>query len=67
MVRLMYKIANERPVHLMNLNPALPGCFAAIIRRAAAKQPERRYKTGEEMARAVRECAAVYGAVDVSL
>jgi hypothetical protein len=51
----------------MSLNPALPDCFVAIIQRALAKGSEERYKTGEEMARAIRECAQVYGAVDVSL
>jgi CHASE2 domain-containing sensor protein len=67
MAQLMYKIANEEPADPMSLNPALPDCFVAIIQRALAKGSEERYKTGEEMARAIRECAQVYGAVDVSL
>jgi len=67
MAQLMYKIANEEPADPMSLNPALPDCLVAIIRRALAKGSEQRYKTGEEMARAIRECAEVYSAVDVSL
>jgi serine/threonine-protein kinase len=67
MAQLMYKIANEEPADPMNLNPALPDCLVAIIRRTLAKGSEQRYKTGEEMARAIRECAQVYGAVDVTL
>jgi len=39
----------------------------AVIQRALAKDQAQRYKNGEEMARAVRECAEVFGAVDVSL
>ena len=67
MAQLMYKIANEEPADPMNLNPALPDCLVAIIRRTLAKGSEQRYRTGEEMARAIRECAQVYGAVDVTL
>jgi serine/threonine-protein kinase len=67
MAQLMYKIANEEPADPMNLNPALPDCLVAIIRRTLAKGSEQRYRTGQEMARAIRECAQVYGAVDVTL
>jgi serine/threonine-protein kinase len=67
MAQLMYKIANEQPADPMSLNPALPECLVAIIHRALAKDQVQRYKNGEEMARAIRECAGAYGAVDVSL
>ena len=67
MAQLMYKIANEQPVDPMSLNPALPECLVAIIHRALAKDQAQRYKSGEEMARAIRECAGAYGDVDVSL
>jgi hypothetical protein len=39
----------------------------AIINRALAKDKGQRYRSGEEMARELRECAALLGAVDVSL
>jgi serine/threonine-protein kinase len=67
MAQLMYKIANEQPADPTSLNPALPECLVAIIHRALAKDQVQRYKNGEEMARAIRECAGTYGAVDVSL
>jgi serine/threonine-protein kinase len=67
MAQLMYKIANEPPADPLSLNPALPECFVALVNRALAKQKEERFATGEEMARAIRECAGSYGAVDVSL
>jgi serine/threonine-protein kinase len=67
MAQLMYKIANEQPADPISLNPTLPECLVAVIQRALAKDQAQRYKNGEEMARAVRECAEVFGAVDVSL
>ncbi len=67
MAQLMYKIANEQPADPVNLNPALPDCLVAIIHKALAKSNEERYRTGEEMARAIRECAASMSIVDVAL
>ena len=56
MAQLMFKIANEPHVDVFDYNPALPGCFGALIEKALAKQPEARFQTGEEMAAAVRRC-----------
>jgi serine/threonine-protein kinase len=67
MAQLMYKIANDPPVDPLTLNPALPDCLIATITRALAKQKEQRYASGEQMARALRDCAGAYAAVDVSL
>jgi serine/threonine-protein kinase len=69
MAQLMYKIANEAPVDPLTLNPAMPDGLVAIIQRALAKQKEQRFRTGGEMAAALRECAASSfgGVVDVSL
>jgi serine/threonine-protein kinase len=67
MAQLMYKIANEQPADPASLNPALPECLMAVIQRALAKDQGQRYKNGEEMARAVRECAEAFGTVDLSL
>jgi serine/threonine-protein kinase len=69
MAQLMYKIANEPPGDPVALNPAIPDCLVGIIDRALAKQKEERFVSGEEMAAALRECAAqgFGGVLDVSL
>jgi hypothetical protein len=63
----MYKIPNEQPVDPMSLNPAMPELLVAIVHRAIAKGQAQCYKSGEEMARAIRGCAGTCGDVDVSL
>jgi serine/threonine-protein kinase len=67
MAQLMYKIANEPPIDPLSLNPALPECLLATLDRALAKSKEERFATGEQMAKALRECAGAFGAVDVAL
>jgi serine/threonine-protein kinase len=67
MAQLMYKISNEQPPDPVSLNPALPDCLVSIIHRALAKRTEDRFRTGEEMAKAIRECAEAFGTVDVAL
>ena len=68
MTQLMFKIANEPPVDITSLNPGIPGCLVAIINKALAKEAARRFQSGEEMAQAIRECAAAgSGGVDVTL
>ena len=68
MTQLMFKIANEPPVDILSLNPALPECLVEIINKALAKDVEQRYRTGDEFARAIRDCAAQFGGgVDVAL
>jgi serine/threonine-protein kinase len=67
MAQLMFKIANEQPIDPLSLNPALPDCLVAIMHKALAKDKDERYRSGEEMARAIRECAMELSAVDVSL
>jgi serine/threonine-protein kinase len=56
MAQLMFKIANEPPADIRTLNPNLPTCVAAVINKALAKDPEQRYQTGEQMAKAIRLC-----------
>ncbi|MEW6313295.1 MAG: serine/threonine-protein kinase [Pseudomonadota bacterium] len=58
MAQLMYKIANDPPLDIRTLRPDLPVGVVLVIARAIAKQPEARYQTGEEMAQAIRQCAA---------
>jgi serine/threonine-protein kinase len=67
MAQLMFKIANEPPADPLTHNPALPDCLLGILNKALAKEKEQRYRTGEEMARDLRECAGAFGSVDLSL
>ena len=67
MTQLMYKIANEPPVDILSINPALPDCLVAIIDRCLAKNKEDRFGSGDELAAALRACAAGYAEIDVSL
>jgi serine/threonine-protein kinase len=62
MAQLMFKIANEPHVDILTLSPALPPCLVDIINKALAKQPEDRYRTGNEFAQAIRACMAEPGA-----
>lgn len=56
MAQLMFKIANDPHPDIRTVNPALPACVAAVINKALAKDPEQRYQTGEQMAKAIRLC-----------
>jgi serine/threonine-protein kinase len=71
MAQLMFKIANEPPMDIRGVNPAIPPGLVAFLDRAMAKNPDERYATGEEFAAALRTApAASAGArkgVDVKL
>lgn len=67
MTQLMFKIANEPPIDILSVNPALPECLLAIINKALAKDVAERFKSGDEMARAIRDCASQFGSVDLAL
>ncbi len=67
MTQLMFKIANEPPVDILGINPTLPECLVTIINKALAKDVAARFRSGEEMAQALRQCAAQFGTVDVTL
>ena len=67
MTQLMFKIANEPPIDILSLNPALPECVVEIIDKALAKNVAERYQSGGEFGQAVRACAAEIDAVDVTL
>ena len=57
---LMYKIANEAHDDLRSVKPELLAqrpCVAEIINKALEKDAEKRYQTGEEMARDIQRCA----------
>jgi len=66
MAQLMFKIANEPHVDILTYNANLPPCLVDIVNKSLAKQPEERYQTGEEMARAIRACAGGAGGGDAA-
>jgi len=67
MTQLMFKIANEPPIDILGVNPTLPECLVDIIKKALAKDVAARFKGGEELAQALRQCATAFGTVDVTL
>ncbi|MFN0037967.1 MAG: CHASE2 domain-containing serine/threonine-protein kinase [Burkholderiales bacterium] len=67
MTQLMFKIANEPPRDILDVNPAIPQCVVDIVNKALAKDVAQRYQSGDEMAQAIRQCGAQFETVDVSL
>jgi serine/threonine-protein kinase len=55
MTQLMFAIANNPHPPIREFNPALPEWIDAVIERALAKDFEKRYQTGAELAAAIRE------------
>jgi len=56
MAQLMFKIANEPHADIRTHNAQLPACVAAIVNKALAKDPDQRYQSGEQMAKALQLC-----------
>ena len=54
---LMQKISAEPHPPLRVVRPDLPASLAAILDRALDKDPDARYRSGAEMAQALRDCA----------
>ena len=52
----VFRIANEAHVDIRQHNPSLPACVAAIANKTLAKQPEQRYQSCDQMAKALRLC-----------
>jgi len=59
MATLMYKIANEAHPKPESIRPELPRCVSVIINRSLAKDPEKRYKSGAQMASDLRKCLQI--------
>jgi serine/threonine-protein kinase len=58
MAQLMFRIANEPHADIRAISPDVPVCLVTVINKALAKKMEERYQTGQEMAEAIRQCAA---------
>jgi eukaryotic-like serine/threonine-protein kinase len=56
MAQLMFKIANEPHADIRKVRADLPTCVAAVTNKALAKDPDQRYQSGEQMAKAIRLC-----------
>jgi len=62
MASLMYKIANEEHPSPESINPKTPRCVSFIINRAMAKDVEKRYKRGKQMAADIEKCLKIMAA-----
>jgi serine/threonine-protein kinase len=58
LAQLMFRIAAEPPADILSISPDVPPCVVAVIDKALAKKVEERFQTGQEMAEAIRQCAA---------
>jgi eukaryotic-like serine/threonine-protein kinase len=52
-VATLYAICNEEPAPLRALRPEAPGGLEAVLRRALAKNPDRRYASAQEFLEAI--------------
>ena len=57
-MEVMSRIAKEPHVDILTLRPDLPSAVGKIIDRAMEKEIDNRFKNGQEMAEAIRLCAA---------
>ena len=55
---VLYQVVHDPPPRPLALNPALPAEVEAILKRALAKDPRRRYQRAGELAQAVGQAAA---------
>jgi len=62
MAQLMFKIANEPHADIRTQRTGLPACVAAVTNKALAKDPDQRYQSGEQMAKAIRLCLGTLAA-----
>ncbi len=57
-MEVMSRIAKEPQVDILTLRPDLPPAVGKIVDRALEKEIEQRFKSGAEMADAIRQCMA---------
>jgi len=53
---LSYQISHDKHPNICELRPELPACIRGIIDKALAKDPDKRYQSGDAMKRAVNRC-----------
>jgi tRNA A-37 threonylcarbamoyl transferase component Bud32/HAMP domain-containing protein len=58
LISVAYKITKAEPAQIDKVRPDLPHSLRRIIERALKKQPEKRFQTGEEFAKALSGVAA---------
>jgi serine/threonine protein kinase len=56
MAQLMFRIANEAHADIRRHRADLPACVAAIVNKTLAKEPEQRYQSCDQLAKALRLC-----------
>lgn len=56
MTALMFQIANEPHPDIMAIREDLPPCVVAILNKGLQKNPDDRFRGGEEMAEYLRKC-----------
>ncbi len=57
-ISIISAIVKDTPTSVTELNPALPRDFARIVKRALAKDPERRYQTAKDLRNDLEELKA---------
>ena len=55
-VNLMYNITNEKHPDVRNFRADLPNCINTLMNMALRKDPEKRFQSGKQMARAIKNC-----------
>ena len=53
---LSYQISHDKHPDICKLRPELPACVRGIIDKALAKDPDKRYQSGDAFKRAVNRC-----------
>lgn len=62
----VFLAANEQHPDIRTLKPGLPACVAAVTNKALGKDPDPRYQSGEQMAKAIRLCLGTLAAKPVT-
>jgi serine/threonine-protein kinase len=52
---IVYKIVNEEPPQVTEINHSLPRGYEAVIKKALAKSPDERYQSGRELVEALAD------------
>ena len=50
------KVTNEKHPDVRNFRADLPNCINTLMNMALRKDPEKRFQSGKQMARAIKNC-----------